>query len=59
MSKEDDKLNKLIYKDIGSMCRKSLFLNEQPMRSAYKLKEFVKEIYAAKNVMEEEMYYYN
>jgi len=28
MSKNEDKLNKRMYQDIGSMCRKAVFLNE-------------------------------
>ena len=45
LSKKEDKLNKRMYQDIGSMCRKAVFLNEQPMRSSEILNELVYKIY--------------
>ena len=54
MNNEENKENKQIYKDIGSMCCKSIFLNEIPMRSAILLQEVVYNIKSAQADMMEE-----
>ena len=54
MTKKEDKLNKRMYKEIGSMCRKAVYLNDQPMKSADLLNELVFKIYMTQRMMEEE-----
>ena len=48
MNKEEEKDNKQIYKNIGTMCLKSILLNETPLRSAILLEEYVNNIRIAK-----------